>query len=118
MYLARLLRKRLQSQNALAAPFTFDVRGGGAFWSVEFDFTGPEAANIDLKGKAFAMEVQARCLKHGLIVMGMTGCANLENTQGDHIMLAPAYNVTQEEIEKIVDIFVKSTEEVLRESWV
>jgi adenosylmethionine-8-amino-7-oxononanoate aminotransferase len=117
-YLARLLCERLQSPNALAAPFTFDVRGGGAFWSVEFDFTGPEAASVDLKGRVFAMDVQARCLANGLIVMGMTGCANLENTQGDHILLAPAYNVTREEIEAIVEIFVKSVEEVLRESLV
>jgi adenosylmethionine-8-amino-7-oxononanoate aminotransferase len=31
------------------------------------------------------------------------------------VTLAPAYNVTKEEIEKIVDIFVNSVEEVLRE---
>ena len=64
------------------------------------------------------MLVQARALKNGLIVMGMVGGANLEGTKGDHIILAPAYNVTKEEIEKIVDIFVKSVEEILSESGV
>jgi adenosylmethionine-8-amino-7-oxononanoate aminotransferase len=61
------------------------------------------------------MLVQARALQNGLIVMGFVGGANLEGTKGDHIILSPAYNVTKEEIEKIVDIFVSSTEEVLRE---
>ena len=71
-----------------------------------------------MKGRQFAMLVQARALKNGLIVMGMVGGANLEGTKGDHIILAPAYNVTKEEIEKIVDIFVKSVEEILSESGV
>ncbi|KAI0319975.1 PLP-dependent transferase [Amylostereum chailletii] len=117
-YLASLLRERLTSPNSLAAPFTFDIRGGGAFWAVEFDFTGPEASEVDFKGKAFAMTVQARCMENGLIVMGMTGGASLDNTKGDHVIFAPAYNITKEEVENIVDIFVRSTEEVLRESFV
>ena len=115
-YLGSLLRSRLQSPNSLAAPFTFDVRGGGCLWAVEFDFTGPEASKVDLKGKAFAMVVQARCLEKGLIMMGMTGGANLEGTKGDHCIFAPAYNVTKEEVEKIVDIFVDTVEEVLKQS--
>jgi adenosylmethionine-8-amino-7-oxononanoate aminotransferase len=73
---------------------------------------------VDFKGEAFAMLVQARALRNGAIVMGMVGGANLEGTKGDHVILAPAYNVTKEEIEKIVDIFVGSVEEILRESGV
>ena len=114
-YLAKLLRERLTGPNALAAPFTFDIRGGGAFWAVEFDFEGPLATKVDFKSEAFAMRVQARSLENGLIVMGMTNGANVESTKGDHIIFAPAYNITREEVEKIVDIFVASTESVLRE---
>lgn len=73
---------------------------------------------MDFKGEAFAMLVQARALRNGAIVMGMVGGANLEGTKGDHVILAPAYNITKEEIEKIVDIFVGSVEEILRESGV
>ena len=47
------------------------------------------------------------------IIMGFTGGANIEGTKGNHNMLSPAYNVTKEEVEKIVDVFVKSIEEVL-----
>jgi 4-aminobutyrate aminotransferase-like enzyme len=41
-HLADRLRERPQSPDALAYPFVFDVRGGGSFWAVEFDLTGPE----------------------------------------------------------------------------
>ena len=102
--------------NSLALPYTFDVRGGGGFWAVEFDFSSDHM--VDFKGQPFAMLVQARALQNGLIVMGMVGGANLEGTKGDHIIFAPAYNVTKEEIEKIVDIFVFSVEEMLSESGV
>lgn len=115
-YLGSLLRKRLQSPNALAAPFVFDVRGGGAWWGVEFDFTGPEASMIDFKGGKFGLLAQTRCLEKGLIIMGMTGGANIEGTAGDHLMLSPAYNVTREQVEKIVDLFVESIEDVLEEN--
>ena len=114
--IGKLLQDRFSGQNSLASPYTFDVRGGGGFWAVEFDFSGDKI--VDFKGESFAMLVQARALQKGLIVMGMVGGANLEGTKGDHIILAPAYNVTKEEIEKIVDIFVNSAEEILSESGV
>jgi len=85
------------------------------FWGIEFDFPSPK---VDFKGQKFAMLVQERCLEKGLIIMGFTGGANLEGTKGDHCILAPAYNVTQEEIEEIVKIFVLSVEEVLKELFV
>ena len=114
-WIGKLLQERLSGSNSLALPYTFDVRGGGGFWAVEFDFSDNI---VDFKGDQFAMLVQARALQNGLIVMGMVGGANLEGTKGDHIILAPAYNITKQEIEKIVDIFVKSVEEILSESGV
>lgn len=112
------MQERLTGLNALAAPFVFDIRGGGGFWGIEFDLTGSAAASLNFKGEPLAMAIQARALENGLIVMSMTGVANLEGTQGDVIILAPAYNVTKEEIDKIVEVFVESVEEVLEESGV
>jgi E3 ubiquitin-protein ligase TRIP12 len=114
-YLAHLLRERLQSPGALAQPFVFDVRGGGSFWAVEFDSTGSECRRLDLKGEQLAMVVQARCLERGLIVMGMTGGANIKGSEGDLVLFAPAYNIRKEEVERVVEIFVSSLEEVLSE---
>lgn len=111
--IAQLLRQRLQGPNALAAPYTFDIRGGGGFWGIEFDFT--EAAHMDFKGHPFAMRVQTRAFENGLVIMSFTGGSDLEGTRGDHCLLSPAYNVTKEEIEKIAALFIQSVEEVLRE---
>jgi E3 ubiquitin-protein ligase TRIP12 len=112
-YLGKLLRERLQGPNAVAAPFIFDIRGGGLFWGVEFDFVSPQAATLDFKGELFCMILQARCFENGLVVMAFNGGANLEGTEGHHAILSPAYNVTREQVEKIVDIFVESVEQVL-----
>ncbi|KAJ4473595.1 hypothetical protein J3R30DRAFT_3659131 [Lentinula aciculospora] len=111
-YLSQLLRERLRGPNALAAPYVFDIRGGGLFWGIEFDFESPEAAKVDMKSQKFGMAVQARALEKGLIIMGFFGGSNLEGTKGDHVLLAPAYNITRAEIEKIIDIFVDTVEEL------
>ena len=112
-HLGALLRARLAGPSARAAPYVFDIRGGAAWWAVEWEFDVPAAAEKGYTGKTFAMDVQARAMENGLIVMGFTGGSNIEGTKGNHNMLSPAYNVTTEEVETIVDIFVKSIEEVL-----
>ncbi|KAJ6531840.1 PLP-dependent transferase [Mycena capillaripes] len=112
-YLEKLLKERLQGPNSLAAPFTFDIRGGGGFWGIEFDFDCPEAATLDFKEQQFAMLVQAHAMDNGIVIMGMTGGANLQGTKGDVILLAPAYNITAQEIEQIVKVFGDSVDAVL-----
>ena len=37
-YLSSLLKERLWGPNAFAAPYTFDIRGAGCWWGIEFDF--------------------------------------------------------------------------------
>jgi E3 ubiquitin-protein ligase TRIP12 len=70
---------------------------------------------VDFKGSSFAMLLQERCLLNNLVIMGFTGGSNLDGNKGDHVLLAPAYNIKKEEVEKIVDIFVQTVEEILRE---
>lgn len=107
----KLLREGLLGPNSLSAPYVFDIRGGGGFWAIEFEFEETD----HFKGSAFAMLVQAKAFQNGLVAMGMVGGANLEGTKGDHIILSPAYNITKEEVEKIATILVKSVEDVLKE---
>lgn len=118
VYLEKSLRERLQGPNALARPYIFNIRGGGGFWGVEFDFSSPESAKLDFKGGSFSLLLQAKCLENGLVIMGFTGGANLEGTKGNHCILAPAYNVTREEIQKILDIFIDSIESTLKAHFV
>lgn len=112
-YLVSLLRERLQSPNAPARPFIFDIRGGGLFWGIEFDFTSPEAKRLDFRGGTFASLLYTQCFDNGVLIMAMSGGSNLEGTKGDHCIISPAYNVTRGEIENIVDLVVKSIEEVI-----
>ena len=70
-----------------------------------------------MKGRLGGL-VQARCLKNGMSIIGMSNGANVEGTKGEHCVLAPAYNVTKEEVETIADIFAKSVEECITEAKV
>jgi len=118
-YLASLLRERLTSSISNAAPFVFDIRGRGGFWALEFDFSSAEGQKLDFGDhKTFAIAAQQKALENGLIIMGLSGGANLEGSKGDHLILAPAYNVTKENIESMVDILVRSVEESLKEAGI
>lgn len=112
-YLHSLLTERLLAPSSITAPVTFDIRGGGLFWGIEFDFDSHEGRQYDFKGRQFALLVQECCFANGLVIMGFGGCANLEGTKGDHCLLSPAYTVTREELNKIVDLFVRSVVETL-----
>ena len=117
-YLSSLLRERLLAPNSLTAPYTYDIRGAGCWWGIEFDFDDPAVAKVDMKGNSFAIAVQQRALDNGLIVMGMAGTASVDGTKGDAILLSPAYNITKEQVEEIVDVLVKTVEEVIKEHLV
>lgn len=107
----RLLLEGLTG-NARSAPFVFDIRGRGGFWAIEFDV---DTSQADFKGNGFAMLVQARAMHNGMIVLGITGGADLDGMKGDHIILSPAYNITKEEVETIAKVFIRTVEEVLDE---
>ncbi|KAI0629355.1 PLP-dependent transferase [Trametes polyzona] len=107
------LRERLQGPGARAAPFVWDVRGGGAWWGIEFDFESAAGAALDFGRTSFALAAQARAFENGLIVMAFSGGSSLDGTKGHHLMISPAYNVTLEQVETIVDLFVRSVEETL-----
>jgi len=122
-YISTLLHERFLGPNSILAPWVFDIRGAGAWWAVEFDFDSEADPSkpkplVDFKGSRYSMLVQQRCMEKGLIVMGFHGGANIEGTKGDHVMLSPAYNVTRDEVTKIVNILVEAAEEVLKESLV
>ncbi|KAG9010314.1 hypothetical protein FRB94_010664 [Tulasnella sp. JGI-2019a] len=113
-YLRKLLEERLRSRNSPAAPYIFDIRGQGGFWGIEFDIP-PEkdfTQNFKLK-KRFGAMLQAKTMEKGLICMAVDG--GKDGTNGSHAMLAPPYNVTKEQVEEIVDLFVESVEELVTE---
>lgn len=91
--LTQLLSARLGTH-----PHIGDIRGRGLFIGIEFvahnktPFTPDKKIHATIKQTAFA---------NGLMVYGMGGTADGE--QGDHILIAPPFIITEGEVEELVD---------------
>ncbi|KAI1412876.1 aminotransferase, class III [Hypoxylon sp. FL1857] len=98
-YLEKLLRDKLQSH-----PIVGDIRGRGLFWGIELvrDKTTKEPFNPELQ-LAHRVHVTALSPPYNMAVYYGQGCAG--HGRGDHVMIMPAYNVTQDVVETIVDKF-------------
>ena len=87
-----------------------DVRGRGLFWAIELVQDRGSKAVFDPKLKMnerVKQEAYARGL--GCYPMGGT----IDGLQGDHVILAPPYTVTVEEVEMIVERFGEAVEAAL-----
>ena len=91
-------------------PHVGDIRGRGLFWTAELvqdrATKQPFDATLDL-----APKIQKTALDLGLMCYPSQGCA--DGTQGDHVLLAPAYTSTCEEIETICDLITQAIETAL-----
>jgi adenosylmethionine-8-amino-7-oxononanoate aminotransferase len=112
-YLEKLLQEGLTGPNAISAPYIFDIRGAGCFWAIEFQIPEEEEKRWFASNR-MAGRVQAAAMRNGLVIIGMSG--GIDGKKGDFAMLAPAYNMTDIEIEEVVARLVKSVEEVLLET--
>ncbi|MDP2696740.1 aspartate aminotransferase family protein [Thalassospira sp.] len=112
--LANVRRQGDVLQDALTArfgnhPFVGDIRGRGLFRGVEFvadratkePFDPARKINAKIKQTAFA---------NGLMCYPMGG--TIDGQRGDHVLFAPAYIVTEDQIGEIVDLFDRSVQEV------
>ncbi|THC90109.1 hypothetical protein EYZ11_010441 [Aspergillus tanneri] len=105
-YLEGRLRSRLE-----AHPNVGDIRGKGLFWGIEFvkDKATKEPFS-PLVNVAFQIQETGLDPMYGISLYAASG--TVEGTQGDHVILAPPYNVTKEEIDIIVQISGKVIERV------
>jgi adenosylmethionine-8-amino-7-oxononanoate aminotransferase len=94
----RHLQRALQSAFA-DHPFVGDIRGRGLFWGVELV---AERAGKSPFPAAMKMHerVKAEAMARGLMVYPMGGTA--DGRSGDHVLLAPPFNVDPESIDAIV----------------
>jgi len=84
-----------------------DLRGRGLFWAVELVADRGTKAVFDPARKLHA-RVGAESYKRGLGCYPMGG--TIDGRQGDHVILAPPYNVTAAEIDMIVERFGDAVE--------
>ena len=87
-----------------------DIRGRGLFWAVELVADRASKAVFDPAGKLHA-RIGAEAFARGLACYPMGG--TIDGRQGDHVLLAPPYNVTAAEIGMIVERFGDALEAAL-----
>lgn len=94
--LEKLLRNKLESKK-----YVGNVRGRGLFWSIEF-VQNKDTKEPFLPEVEFGYTVQRRAFALGVAIY--PGAATVDGVKGDHVLIAPPYTITQQELEKIVQV--------------
>jgi adenosylmethionine-8-amino-7-oxononanoate aminotransferase len=98
-----VLHRRLSALRDL--PFVGDVRGRGLLAGIEF-VADPETREPLPRSVAFAETFTQAALEAGLVVWPNVGHADGRN--GDLVMLAPPFVVTEDQIDEIVELFTRA----------
>ena len=103
------LREGLQTRLG-QNPHVGNIRGRGLFCTAELvqDRATKQPFDTTL---GLAPKIQKTALDLGLMCYPSQGCA--DGTLGDHVLLAPAYTSTREEIETICDLITQAIETAL-----
>lgn len=105
--LEKLLRYELEGCNSVG-----DIRGRGLFWAVEFVKNRESKEPFD-HTIGFGKHVQEEAFRRGVAIY--PGSGTVDGIRGDHIMLAPPFTVTQEQLHTVVRVLkgaIQSTEEL------
>ncbi|KAI3398841.1 hypothetical protein diail_8532 [Diaporthe ilicicola] len=94
--LGKSLQARLGSHKNVG-----DIRGRGLFWAIEFVQDKATKAPFPAKNNV-SMEISELGLTGEYSVMVYPGAGTVDGVQGDHIIIAPPYTVTSEDIEHVV----------------
>ncbi|MFC4277002.1 aspartate aminotransferase family protein [Achromobacter aloeverae] len=99
-YLQDCLRERLGGH-----PHVNDIRGRGLFQAVEL-VQDREGNRVFDPGLQLHARIKRTALARGLLCY--PGGGTVDGVRGDHVLLAPPYTTTQEELQSAVDILVAS----------
>lgn len=91
----RMLRERFGAHPAVG-----DIRGRGLFWSLELVADRGTKAAFDPSRRVHAA-LKAEALSRGLMCYPMGG--TIDGTRGDHVLLAPPYIATGDELAQCVE---------------
>ncbi|KAJ4983278.1 aminotransferase [Stagonosporopsis vannaccii] len=95
--LSKLLKKRLSKH-----PNVGDIRGAGLFWGIEFvkdkQTMQPFPADMKVNWKMYE-----RGLAPPYEVHVYPGSGTVDGVNGDHIIISPSYNITNADVDAIVD---------------
>lgn len=94
--LGGLLKERLGSH-----PHVGDIRGRGLFWAIEFVQDRSTKSPFPAKDMV-ATQISELALTDRYSMMTYPGAGTADGVNGDHIILAPPYTVTAEDVGYIV----------------
>ncbi|KAJ9606763.1 hypothetical protein H2200_008772 [Cladophialophora chaetospira] len=95
-----------------SSKYVGDIRGRGLFWGIEFvrDKATRESFPLAL---GFGPRFQATCFEMGVAVY--PGSGTVDGKRGDNTILSPPYNVTDEELKKIVEVMKRAYDKLEKE---
>lgn len=91
-------------------PHVGDIRGRGLFWTIELVADRATKVPFD-PAEGFAMKVGAATMARGVMTYPSQGC--VDGVNGDHVLLAPSYTSTEDEIDLIVETLVAAVKDVV-----
>ncbi|KIW09879.1 hypothetical protein PV08_11980 [Exophiala spinifera] len=89
-----------------------DIRGRGLFWGVEF-VKDRDTRESFPPGVAFGPRFQQMAFDLGVAVY--PGSGTVDGTKGDHAIISPPYNVTEDELRTIVRVVLEAYEALEKE---
>lgn len=95
--LSRLLMARLASH-----PHVGDIRGAGLFWGIEF-VEDKDSKRAFPKVDAVASSISQLALTENYGLTVYEGSGTVDGKVGDHIILAPPYTISEEEVKFIAE---------------
>ncbi|KAL0936266.1 acetylornithine aminotransferase [Colletotrichum truncatum] len=107
--LENLLRAELKGCRSVG-----DIRGRGLFWGVEFVKDQDSRETFDPKQR-FGLRVQERAFEKGVALY--PGAGTVDGKRGDHVLLAPPFTTTEEQLRKICRVFKEAVEEIEAETF-
>lgn len=107
--MGKLLEKKLRASIG-NHPNVGDIRGRGLFWGIEFVQDKSTKMPFPTSHKV-AIGINELGLTDGYSIVVYPGSGTADGVQGDHIILAPPYNVAADDIEYIVQTVSKLIED-------
>ncbi|KAJ3498551.1 hypothetical protein NLG97_g1043 [Lecanicillium saksenae] len=96
--MGKLLEAKLRAELS-SCPSVGDIRGRGLFWAVEFVKDRESKETFD-PSITFGIRVQQAAFEAGVAIY--PGWTTVDGKRGDHILLAPPFTVTEEQLKTIV----------------
>ncbi|MCJ1476617.1 hypothetical protein MMC13_005284 [Lambiella insularis] len=111
--MGKLLEEGLKNKLA-HHPNVGDIRGRGLFWGIEFveDKESKKAFPADM---GVEMRVHERGMQKPYNISLYPGSGSVDGLVGDHVIVAPAYNVNAQDIDLIVQRTVQVVQDIFKD---